>query len=89
MRVVAGEDRRARRPATRGVVELCEAQAVLRKRIEIRRRDLAAVTARVREAHVVGENEKDVRRGGRGGGGEDEPDKPEHDGKEAKLHKVE
>src|SRR5207247_7979475 len=52
--VVSGEDRGPRRPAPRRVVELREAQAILRQCIEVRRGNLAAVTARIGEAHEIG-----------------------------------
>ncbi len=64
--VVTGEDRRPRRPAAGRVVELREAQAVLCQGVEIRRGDLAAVAAGVGEAHVVGEEDQDIRPGIRG-----------------------
>ena len=43
-----------------------------RQRVQVRRGDLAAVTADVGEAHVVRHDEHDVRRGGGGGDGEAE-----------------
>ena len=60
LRVIAGEHRRARRPAARGVVELREAQTAFGERVEIRRLDFAAVTTEVGIAEVIGKDEKDV-----------------------------
>src|SRR3954454_138552 len=60
VRMQAGQQRGARRAAARGVVELRVTQPVRRKTIEVRRLDLAAVTANVRKAHVVVEDEQDV-----------------------------
>jgi hypothetical protein len=65
-RVVTGEQCAARRPAARGVVELSEAKAVLRQRIELWRVDLAAVTADGRKTEIVGKNDNDVRSCGEG-----------------------
>jgi len=61
VRVETGQQRGARRAAARGVIELREAQAVRRERVEIRRRNLAAVAAEVGEAHVIHEDDDDVR----------------------------
>ena len=60
MRMQPREQRRARGTASRRVVELGEAHAAPGERIQIRRRNLAAVTADVREPHVVRENDDDV-----------------------------
>ena len=60
MRVKSGEQRRARGTAARGVVELRELQPALGERIEIRRRNLRAVTAQIRPAHVIHEDDNDV-----------------------------
>ena len=73
--VVAGEQGTAGGPATGGVVELREAQALLRQRVKIRRGDLAAVATDIRVAEVIREDEDDVgaRRGGQSRqGGEQE-----------------
>ena len=71
MRIKPGEDRSARRAAAAGVIELGEAQTVGRQLVEVGRRDLAAVAADVREAHVVHQDDNDVgsgrSRGGHGG----------------------
>src|SRR5260370_26872780 len=58
--VVPSEDGRPRRPASGRVIELREAQAVLRKGIEIRSRDLAAVACGIGESHVVRDHHKNV-----------------------------
>ena len=50
----------ARGAATRRVVELREANAALRERIDVRRGNLAAVAAEVGEAHVIHEDDEDV-----------------------------
>lgn len=65
--IVAGQDRRPRRPATSRVVELREPKAVLRECVEVGGRDLAAVAAGIRETHVVREDEQHIRPGGLGG----------------------
>ena len=54
--VVTREQRPARRPAAGRVVELREAEAVFGQRIQIRRRNLAAVAADVAVAEVVGKD---------------------------------
>ncbi len=64
LRIVAEHQRGARGPASRGVVELGEAQAVPGEAVQLRRRDLAAVAPQVRIPHVVGDNEDDVGSGG-------------------------
>ena len=61
VRMQAGQQRCARRAAARRVVELREAHAVRGQAVEVRRADLAAVAAEIREAHVVGEDQHDVR----------------------------
>src|SRR4051812_10733589 len=58
--VVAGEKRRARRPAAGRVVELRVADTVGRECIEVWRRDFPAVTPGIREAHVVGKKDHEV-----------------------------
>jgi hypothetical protein len=47
--LIPGEQRRARRPATHRAVKLGEAHAVGGKRVQVRSRDLAAITTRVRK----------------------------------------
>src|SRR5262249_43135291 len=66
VRVEAGHEAGPARAAAGGVVELGEAQAVLGQGVEVGGADLAAVTAEVGVAEVVGEDEKDV---GPAGGG--------------------
>ena len=88
LRVITGENRRARRPAARGVVKLCEPHAALGERVELRRRDVAAVTTRVGETHVVGQNEENVRALVRSGGGRGESGE-EKEGKNFSQHKRE
>jgi len=61
LRVVAGEQGGARRPAAGGVVELGVTQSVRGERVEVRRRNLRTVAAEIGEAEVVREDEKDVR----------------------------
>ena len=65
--ILPAHQRGACRLALGGVVKLREAQAIGRQTVQIRRRDLAAVTAEVGVAHVIGEDEQDVgfRSGGR------------------------
>ncbi len=63
VRVQAGQHRRPRRAAARGVVELREAQPVGGEAVEVRRLDLAAVAADVGVAHVVVEDQHDIRFG--------------------------
>jgi len=60
LRIVAGQNARPRRPAARRVVELREAQAARREAIQVRRLNLSAVTAGIREAHVIGDDKQDV-----------------------------
>ena len=60
LRVVAGEQGGAGRPAARGVVELGEAKAALCQSIEIRRFDLAAITTEVRPAEVIREDDDHI-----------------------------
>ena len=61
MRIQTGEQRGACGAAAAGVVELGEAKPVLRERIEVRRGNLRAIAAKVREAHVIDEDHDDVR----------------------------
>ena len=61
VRIQAGEQARPGRAAAGRVVELREPQAAGGQPVEVRRVDLAAVAADVREAHVVGEDDDDVR----------------------------
>ena len=60
--VAAGDERRARRRAERGGVEIRVAQPALRDAIQGRRRDDAAKGARRAEAGIVGHDEQHVRR---------------------------
>ena len=59
--VVTGQDGRTCGPASAGIVEVGEPDAVRREAVEIRRLDLAAVAARVRKAHVIHQYEHHVR----------------------------
>ena len=61
MGIQAREQRSARGTTPRRVVELREADAVFRQRVQTRRGDFRAVAANVRIAHIVGENDHDVR----------------------------
>ena len=63
MRVETRQEGRARWAAARRVVHLRIAQAVAAERVECRRADLGAEAADVGEAHVVCEDEQDVRLG--------------------------
>ena len=75
VRVEAGDQRRARRAAACRVIELREPQPIRGERIQRRRPNLAAVAAKVGEAHVIGEDDEDVRpdrRAENGAGGETE-----------------
>ena len=78
LRIISRHQRAACRPATRRVVELREAQPARRQLVEIRRRDLAAVTSEVRPAEVIDEDEHKVRlrmqRGGKQQGDEQAED---------------
>jgi len=67
----AGDERRARRTATRGRVDLLETRAGPGETVEVRRGNLAAVAAEVRVAEVVGQDDEHVgtaRLGGEAGG---------------------
>jgi len=66
LRVIAGHHRAARGPAAGGVVKLREAQPILREAVEVRGRNVAAITPEVGVAEVVGENEENVQPGGSG-----------------------
>ena len=66
LRVIAGEQRPACRPAARGVVKLREAQPAPRERIEVRRGNFAAVTTEVGKAEVIGENDQEIGSGRKG-----------------------
>ena len=71
VRIQPGQQRRAGRTAARSVVEVREAQAVRGEPVEVRSLDLAAVTAGVRVAHIVGHDDHDIGPGvgaKRGGG---------------------
>ncbi len=63
--VVSGQQRRSRRPAAGRVIELREAETVFRQPIKVWRRDFAAIASRIREAHVVGEDNENVGSPGR------------------------
>ncbi len=65
--VESGQQGGPGRAATGRVVELSEADAVLGERVDIRRRDLAAVATKVGPSHVIDHDEQDVRLGGRQG----------------------
>src|SRR5215212_6749488 len=58
--VVAGEECGARGPATGRVVELRVANALGGECVEVWRRDFAAVTTGVGEAHVVSDEDDEV-----------------------------
>ena len=58
--IETGEQAGARRAASRRVIHLSEAQTVLRKVIETRRFDLAAIAPEIRVAQVIGQNHDDV-----------------------------
>ncbi len=68
VRVEPGEERRTRGTAARAVVELREAQPVRRQRVELWSGNLAAVTSEIGIAHVIGEDEHDIRSGRRESG---------------------
>ena len=63
LRVVTGENGTALRPAARGVVKSRETQAVFSECIQTRRHDFPAVTAEIGIAHIIGEDEQDIRPG--------------------------
>ena len=66
--VAPGHDARPARRAQRGRVHVGVAQPVRRERVEVRRRDRAAVAAQLPEADVVEHDHQDVgRAGGRTG----------------------
>ena len=65
VRVDAGEQHRPGGGAARVGVEVREAHALPGQRVEVRRLDLAAEHAHVGEAHVVAEDDDDVRPAGR------------------------
>src|SRR5579884_2719983 len=67
MRIEAGEQRGAAGTATAGVVELGEPQAGRRELVEVRRRNFASVTTDIGEAHVINQDDNDVRPGWRRG----------------------
>ena len=62
LRVVAGQNRRPRRPTACRVVKLCVPQAVLRQPIQMRRFNLATVTAQIRVPQVIGHDHQYIRR---------------------------
>ena len=92
LRVIAGQQRRARRPATRGIVKLREAQAAFRQRVEIGRMNLATVATEIRVTEVVGQDEQDVRSPRSFGGGTHRSDDGEQthgkEGGETMVHSV-
>jgi hypothetical protein len=61
MRMQAGQQRGSRGAAARRVVELRVAQSAERQAVEIGRFDLAAIAADIREAHVVVQDDQNVR----------------------------
>ena len=67
LRVGAGEDRTAGRPAASGVIALCEPQAASREAVEVGRVDLAAVTAKIGIAEIIGQDHDHVGRRRHGG----------------------
>ena len=64
--VIPGENARPGWPAPGGVVELGEPQAAVGQPVQVGRRDLPSIAACVREAHVVGDDEDNVRLGRHG-----------------------
>ena len=81
--IIAGEESAPGRPAARGVVELGEAKAVLRDRVEVGRVDLTAVAAEVGVAEIVREDEEHVRAGCGGSTGEEKEEGGEQQGSHA------
>ena len=79
VRMQAGDERGARRTATRGRVDLLETRAGPGETVEVRGRDLAAVAAEVRVAEVVGQDDEDVgtTRLGSERGGQNQPEQTE------------
>jgi acid phosphatase family membrane protein YuiD len=61
MRVKSREQCRARGTTARRIVKLREPNALPGQTVQIRRLNLTAVTTDVRETHVVGHNQQDVR----------------------------
>src|SRR5262245_35281407 len=61
LRVVAGEEDAARRPAAGRVVELREPQAILRQPVEDRRLNFTTVAAEVGVAQIIGQDDQDIR----------------------------
>jgi hypothetical protein len=61
VRIGAGQQRRARRAAPRGVVELREPEPAGRQRIDVGCRYLASVATDIGESHVIDEDDHDVR----------------------------
>ena len=60
VRMQAGEERRARRAAARGRIDLLETRPGPGEAVEVRRRDLAAIATEIRIAEVVGEDDEHV-----------------------------
>ena len=61
VRMQPGQQRRPGRATARRIVKLCKTQTAFRQAIQIRRLDLAAVAAQVGKAHIVVENQQDIR----------------------------
>ena len=85
VRMQAGDERRARRTATRGRIDFLESRAGSGETIEVRRRNLAAVGAKIRVAEVVGQDDEHVgttRLGSecRGQGQTEQKEEPAHNG---------
>ena len=71
VRIDAREQHRSRGRATRVRVEVREAHAILRQRVEIRRPDLTAERAHVGKPHVISQDNDNIRFAGCVGGGAD------------------
>ena len=66
LRVITGQHRCPRRPASCCVVKLRKAQAVPSQTVKMRRGNLAPVTAEIRIAHVISHDHQHIRRLGVG-----------------------
>ncbi len=64
MRIQPRAERGARRTAARAVVHLAEPRAAGGQAVDVRRADLGSVVSRIREPHVVGQDQHDVRTAG-------------------------
>jgi len=62
LRVITGQHRCPRRPASCCVVKLRKAQAVPSQTVKMRRGNLASVTAEIRIAHVISHDHQNIRR---------------------------